>query len=318
MDKAVVYTRVSTDKEEQVSSLKIQQMQYKDYCNQMGYELINVYADVGTGTTVRKRPNFLTMLHDAGLDYIKRGKNEYDTFTKSDRKPKFKYIIVKDQSRLSRSMQQGTEILEYLRSKGVYVIFENSGISTENDDWKMRTTLLFMMAEEESRAMGRRIASTKRYQMLQGVYRPAIVPIGYKKDEEGKIVIDEEYRDLIAYIFKTYLEKGTRSIATELNSKGIRTNRGNLFTHDTIGGILKNKVYCGSPIVNRYGKNDVTDTHAQLLDKKHWIELTDAVEPIVSVDLWEQVQAKRDKRKSKTNQKFLGRKTPTKDEYYVD
>jgi len=316
MKKAVVYTRVSTNKEEQQKSLEIQKMQYTDFANSKGYDLINIYADIGSGTSVRNRPSFIQMLHDAGLDYIKRNKNEYDTFTKSKRKPKFNFIIVKDQSRLSRNMQQGLEILQYLRDLNVFVIFENSGFSTEEDDWKMKTSLLFMLAEEESRALSRRIKSTKKYQMLKGKYKPAVAPIGYKRDKEGNIVIDEEYREVIEFIYKSYLVEGTRTIANKLNEKGIRTKRGAQFTYSTVNDILKNKVYCGSPIVNMIGKRDVTDTQPTLKDKGEWIELTDAVEPIVSKDLWEAVQDKNKKRVQQTNKNFLGKKTASKNIYY--
>lgn len=69
--KAVLYTRVSTNKEVQQTSLENQKIRYTEYCKSKGYELIDTYADEGlTGTNVR-RIEFKRMLYDAGLDYIR-------------------------------------------------------------------------------------------------------------------------------------------------------------------------------------------------------------------------------------------------------
>ncbi|WP_457297636.1 recombinase family protein [Peribacillus simplex] len=56
--KTAVYTRVSTDKEEQKHSLKSQIEHYTEYAELKGYELINVYTDEGTSATSPKREKF--------------------------------------------------------------------------------------------------------------------------------------------------------------------------------------------------------------------------------------------------------------------
>ena len=319
MKKAVVYTRVSTDKDDQKQSLEIQRMQYEQYCNSNNYELIKIYADIGTGTHVRNRPDFLQMLHEAGLDYIRGKTNELDTFTKSNRTPKFNYIIVKDQSRLSRNMQQGLMIAEYLRDIGVYIIFENSGVFTIDDDWKMRTSLLFMIAEEESRAMGRRIANSKRYQLQRGVYKPAVVALGYRRKEDKTIEICPEESPIVKLIFDLYVNEGLggKPITDILNEKGYKTKRGKEFTPAAIHRIVKNKVYCGSPIANRWQSKNVTDTTRVKRDKEEWIELTGAVEPIVSVEMWEQAQKIRENRIAENSKgERHGSKPATDDDYF--
>ena len=65
--RVAAYCRVSTDREEQESSLQIQMGTYKDLIDQHpDWELVDIYADPGiSGTSVRHRKEFLRMIEDA-------------------------------------------------------------------------------------------------------------------------------------------------------------------------------------------------------------------------------------------------------------
>ena len=286
MKKAVLYTRVSTDKDEQKSSLENQREMYKDYCSRNNYELIDIYADVGTGTNVRRRPDFIRMITDAGLDHVKSDRG-YDEFTMSNRKPKFNYIIVKDAPRFSRNQHIGLLTLEYLRNKGVYVIFENVGLNTESQDWHERATMMFMMAQTESKNMGQRISFTKKFNAERGVYNPAVLPYGYLRDEDNNFIIDEQQAWIVQVIFRLFERKGGLRISRFLNQRNIPTQRGKKWSSDKIIRIIKNTAYYGSPTVNRSVKINITDTHRTDRPKSEHIEIKDALPPIVSKEVWD-------------------------------
>src|SRR5690606_20404989 len=117
--KVAIYTRVSTEQESQLNSLKNQKSYYNDYCKEKGFDFDftnHLYADEGlTGTNI-KRDAFQRMLYDAGLDKVT---DEISTrYVLSDRKPKFSYIITKDVSRFSRNTDV-ISVVRLLRKKNV-------------------------------------------------------------------------------------------------------------------------------------------------------------------------------------------------------
>ena len=59
------YCRVSTEKEEQLSSLENQREFFEQYADKEGDTLVKIYADEGiTGTKTTKREQFLKMIDD--------------------------------------------------------------------------------------------------------------------------------------------------------------------------------------------------------------------------------------------------------------
>ncbi|MFS0575203.1 recombinase family protein [Sporosarcina sp. 179-K 3D1 HS] len=311
--RAVLYTRVSTNKEEQELSLKNQESYYEEWCKKNNYELVDIYAEKGLSGTNARRPEFIKMLVDAGLNYIKKD-NSYDWFEKSDREPKFDLIITKDISRFSRSGTLGISVIEYLRDIGVYINFENNGLVTDSEEWYTRTNLLLIFAQSESENTSRRIKFTKKYNADKGKYSPARLPYGYKRDTDNKIVVDDEQRKIVEKIFNEFMEAGSKLLTQRLNEMNIPTQQGNKWSGDKILRIIKNKIYTGTAVVNRTTKKNVTDTKRQALHEDEWIEIPNAVPPIIEVEMWEQANKIRESRINKSTKK--GRKPAVNDIYY--
>lgn len=311
--RAVVYTRVSSNKEEQKSSLITQEEFYTDYCERKGFDLVRLYADEGlTGTNVR-REAFRKMLYDAGLDY-KRNDNGYDTFDKSKRTSLFDILITKDVSRFARSSVHGMMIIKLLKDKGVDVIFENSGMSTRDESWQMNIGILFNIAENESANMSKRIKFAKRHNVTKGKYSPARTPYGYIRNEKNEIVIDSESAEIVKYIYKRYIEVGSNIITNELNEKGIVTKTGSRFSPDKISRIVSNSIYYGTATVNKTNKRNVTDTQREKNEETEFITIPNVVEPIISEEQWREANKVRISRINKRSKR--GRKPAKNDVFF--
>lgn len=310
--KAVVYTRVSTDKIAQDSSLALQEEVYREYCDTEGYEFGGLYKDRATATSVRQRPDFIRMLADAGLDYV-RNDEGYDNFKKSKRLPKFSLIIVKDVPRWSRNQHLGLMIIEYLRDKGVYVLFENAGLNTQDDDYHLRLSILFTVAQNESHAMSRRIKFSKRHNALGGRYNPARLPYGYMKTPAG-IVINEDEAEVVKRIYQLYQNDGASTISRLLNEDGLKSQNGHNWSPDKVLRIIRNRIYTGTAYVGRSKKEKVTDTYRIDLPQDDWIEIPNAVSPIVTFKEWEEANQKRTKRINSSSKR--GRKPAINDDFY--
>ncbi|WDC83594.1 recombinase family protein [Caloramator sp. mosi_1] len=116
--------------------------------------------------------------------------------------------------------------------------------------------------------------------------------LGYDKDEYGDLVINPKEAEIVRRIFEDYLKgKGTFTIAKELNEENIPTVAGGRWQESTILNILKNEKYKGDAILQKYYTPDhlrkVSVRNEGVIDS-YYIE--DNHSPIVSREMWEQVQ----------------------------
>ena len=109
----VVYARVSTEHEAQLSALENQKDWYKPILAQHPeWTVIRMYVDEGiTGTSAHKRPQFMQMIEDANY-------GEFDL------------ILTREVSRFARNTVDTLEYTRTLKKHGVEVFFINDNIKT--------------------------------------------------------------------------------------------------------------------------------------------------------------------------------------------
>ena len=100
------YARVSTEKDEQIHSLSAQVRYYSDFIKKCAaWTFVDGYVDEGlSGTSVRRRENFLRMIEDA-------------------QQGRFDFIITKEISRFSRNTLDSIRYTQELLRCGVGVLF---------------------------------------------------------------------------------------------------------------------------------------------------------------------------------------------------
>ena len=115
--RVAAYCRVSTDEEEQLSSYEAQQSYYTDYImKNRDWSMAGIFADEGiTGTSARKRPEFLRMI-------------------KLCKKKKIDVILTKSISRFARNTVDCLNYIRVLKELGIAVIFEKENINTLESD----------------------------------------------------------------------------------------------------------------------------------------------------------------------------------------
>lgn len=310
--RAVLYTRVSTNKEEQKKSMINQREFYEEYCERRGYELVGIYPEEGRTGTNSRRPQFTKLLFDGGVDFEQNQRGN-DIFYESDRNPLFDIIIVKDVTRWSRNTTDGKTAVERLLAKGVNIVFENSGVTTFDDNWNMSLSMLFTMAQNESHNMSKRIKFSKQHSARRGRYAPSRVPYGYIKDKDGEITVSDPQAKVVKMIFDRYMEVGSSIISSELNEMNIPTQQNNKWTPDKVTRIIQNKIYTGTATVGKSQKINVTDTRRRKTEKDKYIEIPNAVDPIISLGIFEKANTIRESRINKN--KKVGRKPARNDIY---
>ena len=116
---------------------------------------------------------------------------------------------------------------------------------------------------------------------IKSGHLPGIVPLGYKKDNNKKTVIDETTKDVVIRIFNMYLEgKSYQQISNTLNKEKVLVPKH--WRDTTIMKIIDNKVYMGD---YEKGKSNTKDTLVYM----------NVVEPIISRAMWNEAQHQKEK-----------------------
>ena len=237
--RVAAYCRVSTDSTDQLNSFVAQQSYYNDYIRKHNnWVLVEIYADEGiTGTSAAKRDDFQRMLSDC-------------------RKGRIDKILVKSISRFARNTKECLETIRELKSLGISVFFEEHKIDTKMVTSEMLTAILASCAQAESESISKNMRWSYQKRMRSGTYIPSSVPYGYRLAQK-QIIVEPVEAVVIVQIFTMYLAGYSKlKIATELNSKGIRTRKGNPWDYCAIRYILRNERYAGNSMWQKTYKTE--------------------------------------------------------------
>lgn len=278
--KVAIYARVSTEHEAQINALENQIQYFNNILAQHPeWELVGRYVDEGiTGTSVKKRKNFLRMMEDA-----KNGM--------------FSLILTREVSRFARNTVDTLQETRKLKSYGVEVYFTEDNIRTSDDtDGELRLTLMATLAQNESKKTSVRVKAGQKISFENGVLYGNGNILGY--DRVGReLVVNPEQAETVKMIFNMYHDgMGCKQIAYELEKRGRITSTG--LTHwqpGTISRLLRNSFYCGKIV---YRKQYVPDYLEQKkinnYDEVDKIEIMGKHEPIISEELFNDCQRRLD------------------------
>ncbi len=237
------YCRVSTDSEEQLNSYAAQIEYYTAKITENpDWTMVKMYADEGiTGTSMRKRKEFLKMIEDC-------------------KKGRIDLVIVKSVSRFARNTLEGIQIVRELRRLGIGVFFEKENTNTLYMDNEMILTFFFSQAQAESESLSSNVRWGHRKNFRDGkVYYQYKSFLGYRRGPDGQPEIDEEQAAIVRRIFARYLMgSSVKDICRELEADGIRTVRGcETWSDSTVRSMLQNEKYIGDALLQKTYIEDI-------------------------------------------------------------
>lgn len=228
--RVVIYARVSTEHEAQISALE-NQVQYYDeiLARHPEWELVDRYIDEGiTGTSINKRDSFLRMMKDA-------------------KSKKFDLIITREVSRFARNIVDTLQQTRILKTYGVEVWFTEDNIWTMNDeDGELRLSIMATLAQNESKKISQRVKAGQMISFKNGVLYGNGNILGYDRVDD-KLIVNKEQAATVKRIFELYLQgNGVRKIQDIMEQEGRLTAMGlPNWQAGCIARILKNPFYCG-------------------------------------------------------------------------
>lgn len=252
--RVAAYCRVSTEKDEQLLSLKTQKEFFEEYANKMGYELVGLYADEGiSGTKLKNRKQFNRMMQDAERGLFDR-------------------VYVKDVSRLARNVVDFLQSIRRLKALNIDCQFVTANMSA--NDGELTLTILAAVAQEESSNLSKRVKFGKSKNAEKG--RVPNLVYGYDKEIGNyfDLKINPFEADVVKRIFDLYINGGfgTNRIAQILNKEFIKTKRNCKWSQIAIRRILTNQIYIGKVINGKERVEDfLTGKRVKTGVNEHWV-----------------------------------------------
>ncbi len=241
---AVIYARYSSDKQTE-NSIDFQLRAGYAYCEAKQLRVVGEYIDRAISGTTDNRPEFQRMIQDA-------------------KKQQFAFIVVYRFDRFARNRYDSAIYKKELEGYGVRVLSTEESIGT-GDEAIILESIYEAMAESYSRRLSKVVTQGMRETALKGQSTGGSLSLGYRFANHF-VEIDEKRAPAIRYCYEARVERiPKKKIADELNARGYRTTKGNLFTINNVTKILSNPMYKGV-----YNFADIERTCPAIISQELW------------------------------------------------
>lgn len=219
-------------------------------------------------------------------------------------------VVTKDLSRLGRNyIDSGTYIERIFPLFHVRYIAVNDDFDTDRKGTDITMPLKNIINEWYARDISAKIRASQRTMWKNGEYACGRPPYGYKKDAVAKkLVVDGKTAPNVKRVFEMYLNGMTYSeIARKLQKEGIvsppkyryleQGNDGKAQTardwyHLHIKTILANRHYVGDSVHATREGGFNNPNKDRRVSEENWIIISNTHEPLISRELFEEVQKK--------------------------
>jgi len=286
--KVAAYCRVSTEYEEQISSLESQVSHFSTLIQENpDWEFAGIYAEQESGTDIENREEMNRMVKDC-----EQGKIDL--------------ILTKSLSRFSRNTVDTLITLHQLAEKNIAVYFEMEGLNSMDKNMLQVIRMAASLSQEESSSKSENIKWGIRAKFKQGNVKLNYTNfLGYTKDHNGNLVIVEDEAKIVKLIYTLFLDGyGYRQIKKHLESNHIKTVTGkDVWSTSTIDRILSNEKYVGNIISQKtYTKDFLTGKQVKNNGELPQYFIENNHQPIILKDIFDEVQKEKARRSLKSEQ----------------
>jgi site-specific DNA recombinase len=240
-----LYTRISTDEENQPTSLHSQRERLEAFCGvQDGWRIVAHQEDRASGTRL-DRPGLQT-----ALDLARTGAIDL--------------LLVYRVDRLSRKVRQLAQLAEELDTYGVTLRSATEPFDTGSAAGRMMLQMLAVFAEFEHATIVDRVTAGIERRAKEGRWPTGRLPFGYRRDEQKRLVPDQRTAPVVRRIFSLYAQGrlGTAAIARTLAAEQAPAPPAG-WQPAVVQLILDNEAYLGRVIWRR---QSLPGLHEPLID----------------------------------------------------
>ncbi len=230
------YARVSKETDRLLHSVEAQISNYSKLIkSNPAWEYVGIYSDIGiSGLDTKTRDGFNQLIEDCEKDRID-------------------IILTKSISRFARNTVDLLEVVRYLKTLDVEVRFERENINSLSSDGELMLSILGSFAQEESISTSNNIKWAIRKKYEKGTIKIKNKKVfGYRLIED---IYEIEFNEAkyVRKIFEMYLNNvNILQICKYLKENGVKTIRGHDFSNNQIKYILKNEIYIGDMLLQKF------------------------------------------------------------------
>ena len=165
-------------------------------------------------------------------------------------------------SRFARNTLDCLKYIRQLKDKNISVFFEKENIHTLDAKGEVLMTIMASLAQQESESLSANVRLGLQFRYQQGkVQVNHNWFLGYTKDEDGRLIIDQEQAEVVKRIYREYLSgDGFLKIKRSLEADGILNGAGHKKWHETnIKQILTNEKYIGDALLQKTYTVDILE-----------------------------------------------------------
>ncbi len=300
--KAAIYCRLSEEDKNKISaaddseSIYNQKLMLKQYAENNGWQIYDIYSDDDYTGSDRNRPEFNRLISDA-------------------EKHKFQIVLCKTQSRFTREMELVEKYIHGLFPLwGIRFISIVDNADTDIKGNKKSRQINGLVNEWYLEDMSENIKSVLTNKRMNGLHIGSFALYGYKKDpaKKGHLIIDEEAAAIVREIFILFSEGyGKTAIARILNGRGVpnpteykrihgmtykQAKNSTLWRYSSISNILHNEIYIGNMVQGKYESVSYKSKANRPRPRSQWYVVQNTHQPIIDIALWDKVQLLLDSR----------------------
>ncbi len=268
---AGIYIRVSTeDQAREGFSLGEQQERLEDLCKFKRFNVYKIYKDAGiSAKDMEHRPGFQEMMND-----MQNGK--------------INCIVAYKLDRVTRSVKDLEALITRLEENDCYLVCDRDEVDTSSANGRFFIRMLTVLSQLEIEIVSERTKFGMSGAIKAG-HLPGVCPLGYYRDKDKVVRIDNATNWVVKRIFAMYLEGKSYYQISEILKEEKVLYPERKWTDSAIKQIINNQIYVGDYVRNKTDK-----------DKSKVIVYKDIVAPTISRAEWEEIQ----KQKIKNQQSF--------------
>ena len=224
--RVAAYCRVSTELEEQTSSIELQERHYSQLiAGNPHWENAGIFLERATGLNLKERPEFRRMMSQC-------------------HKKKIDLVLTKSINRFGRNTLDMLRSLRDLHGLGVEVYFEQEDMWLNEQRIQILLTAYCALAQAESEDMSRNIKWGIKRGFEKGTSGYAeFACFGYKHGDDGRLVIDEPDAEIVRKMFEMrFAGSSLGAISKWLYENKIVSPTGKThWSRETISKLLRNE-----------------------------------------------------------------------------
>lgn len=224
--RCAIYRRVSTDMQvEEGFSLEAQRMRLNAYVESQGWKIVEDYCDEGYSAKDTDRPQMQRLIADI-------------------KQKRFDVVVVYRLDRFVRSVLDLHELLQLMEQYDVKFKSATEIFDTTSATGRLFITLIASLAQWERETIAERVHMGMQKKVEQGERNGAPAPYGYDLVDR-KLILNPDEARWVRYIFERYGAVGSQTLAKELNTRGVKTKKGESWSDFSVRYVLRNPIYVG-------------------------------------------------------------------------